>query len=66
MIKPKREAKYFHSKQRPAKSYKVDYDHVHQAMVIHVLDPDGMYPCLWQDPEAGPIKLIRTAIVKYR
>ena len=47
--------------QQTNKSFVLDYDKTREAMVIHILDTEGMYPCYWHDPESGKCrKIIKT------
>ena len=46
-------------KQHPPKSYELEYNEEFQAMVLSVLDTEGMYPLYWRDPDAGTYRICK-------
>ena len=42
-------------------TFELEFDETLQAMVLRILDTEGMYPCYFQDPEAGTYKIIKTS-----
>jgi hypothetical protein len=43
------------------KSFEISYDETQRCMILKILDKDGMYPCLWDDPDVGIRKIIKTS-----
>ena len=48
-------------KRQIPKSFELEFNETLQAMVLRILDTEGMYPCYFQDPEAGTYKIIKTS-----
>ena len=55
------ERKYQKKKMKVSKSYVMEYNEALQANVFRILDPEEMFPCYFQDPEAGTYKIIKTS-----
>jgi hypothetical protein len=50
--------------QSPKKSYEFDYEPQFQAMVLRIIDTDGMFPLILIDPDNGPYKIHKTSTGK--
>ncbi len=38
----------------------IEYNETLQAIVLRIVNTEGMYPCYLQDPEAGLYKIVKT------
>ena len=49
-------------KRKHPKSFELEYDKTRQAMVLRILDSEGMYPCYWYDAKTDRYrKIIKTS-----
>ena len=49
------------NKKRDPKSFVWEYNKDFQAIVLRILDINGMYPLYVKDPEAGMYKIVKTS-----
>jgi hypothetical protein len=47
-------------KAKAIKSFEFSYDETERCVKLKILDPEGMYPCIWYDPKVGTRRIIKT------